>query len=162
MNNAETSSICESRIGFNENEDEILCRAEQILYKHFKRSNYLLSPDTTRNYLKLLLAREHRELFIVIFLDTQNGVLDHQCLFKGSIESATVYPREVVKAVLDRNAASVILSHNHPSGNAEPSTQDKIITSRIVSALETIDVRVLDHIIVGGSNTISFAEQGLI
>jgi DNA repair protein RadC len=154
------SSVCESNTILND--EEILKRAQQILTDRFMRSNYLTSPNETRNFLKLLFAEESRELFVVIFLDNQNGVLDHQCLFKGSIDSATVYPREVVKAVLDRNAASVILSHNHPSGSPEPSTQDKFITSRIINALETIDVRVLDHVIVGGPNTMSFAERGLL
>lgn len=141
---------------------QILYWAESILLEQFKRSNFLSSPDITRNFLKIMFAKETREIFALIFLDNQNGVLGVEVLFQGTIDGAAVYPREVVKAVLDNHAAAVILSHNHPSGSAEPSQADQRITNRIVSALETIDVRVLDHLIVGGSEIVSFAERGLL
>lgn len=143
-------------------EEEVLYWAEIILTNRFSRSNYLTSPEETRGFLKLLLSREHREVFLVIFLDNQLGVLSHQILFQGTIDSATIYPREVVKSTLDNNAAAVILCHNHPSGLSEPSEADKRITERIIKALETIDVRVLDHLITGGTNITSFAERGLL
>lgn len=143
-------------------EEEVLYWAEIILTNRFSRSNYLTSPEETRGFLKLLLSREHREVFLVIFLDNQLGVLSHQILFQGTIDSATIYPREVVKSTLDNNAAAVILCHNHPSGLSEPSEADKKITGRIIKALETIDVRVLDHLITGGTNITSFAERGLL
>lgn len=146
----------------NISEEEVLYWAEMILTNRFSRSNYLTSPEETRGFLKVLLSREHREVFLVIFLDNQLGVLSHQILFQGTIDSATIYPREVVKSTLDNNAASVILCHNHPSGQSEPSDADKRITERIVKALETIDVRVMDHLITGGANITSFAERGLL
>lgn len=143
-------------------EDEVLYWAEKIITKRFTRSNYLNSPDATRDFLKIILAKEKREIFMIIFLDTQNGVLSHEILFQGTIDGAAVYPREIVKAALDNNAASVILVHNHPSGWPEPSQADVSITDRIVKSLETIDVRVIDHLIAGGTRTTSFAERGLI
>lgn len=146
----------------NISEEDVLYWAEKIVTKRFTRSNYLTSPDATREFLQIILAKEHRELFIVIFLDNQNGVLGYEILFQGTIDGAAIYPREIVKAVLENNSASVILAHNHPSGTATPSEADKRITSRVVNALETIDVRVLDHLVVGGIDVISFAERGLL
>ena len=146
----------------NISEDEVLYWADKIVRQRFIRSNYLTSPDATREFLKITLALEHREHFLIIFLDNQNGVLGYSTLFHGTIDGAAVYPREIVKAVLDQNAAAVILAHNHPSGSTEPSQADIKITERIVKALETIEVRVLDHLITGGTMTISFAEKGLI
>lgn len=155
--NTETEKLPE-----NISEEDVLYWAEKIVTKRFTRSNYLTSPDATRAFLQIILAKEHRELFIVIFLDNQNGVLGYETLFQGTIDGAAIYPREIVKAVLENNSASVILAHNHPSGTATPSEADKRITSRVVNALETIDVRVLDHLVVGGIDVISFAERGLL
>lgn len=146
----------------NVSEEDVLYWAEKIVTKRFSRSNYLTSPDATRSFLQILLASENRELFIVIFLDNQNGVLTHEILFQGTIDAAAVYPRDIVKAVLVNNAAAVILSHNHPSGMPEPSFADQKITDRVVKALETIDVRVLDHLVIGGTDIVSFAERGLL
>ncbi len=146
----------------NISEEDVLYWAEKIVTKRFTRSNYLTSPDATREFLQIILAKEHRELFIVIFLDNQNGVLGHETLFQGTIDGAAIYPREIVKAVLDNNSASVILAHNHPSGTAIPSEADKRITTRVIQALDTIDVRVLDHLVVGAIDIVSFAERGLL
>lgn len=146
----------------NISEEDVLYWAEKIITRRFIRSNYLTSPDATREFLQIILAKEHRELFIVIFLDNQNGVLGYETLFQGTIDGAAVYPREIVKAVLDNNSASVILAHNHPSGTAIPSEADKRITTRVIQALDTIDVRVLDHLVVGGIDIVSFAERGLL
>lgn len=143
-------------------EDEVLDWAKKIVTKRFTRSNYLTSPDATKDFLKFLLVSKPREHFLVVFLDNQHGVLCYESLFEGTIDGAAVYPREVVKSVLNNNAAAIILAHNHPSGAAEPSNADRLITDRIVRALETIDVRVLDHLIVGGTSTVSFAERGWI
>lgn len=143
-------------------EDEVVYWAKEIVAKRFIRSNYLTSPEVTREFLKLSLVNESRENFLAIFLDNQHGVLGYESLFKGTIDTAAVYPREVVKSALNNNAAAVILCHNHPSGSAEPSPADRLITDRIVTALDTINIRVLDHLIVGGSTIISFAERGLI
>lgn len=143
-------------------EEEVLYWAQDIVTKRFTRSNYLTSPNTTKEFLKILLAQEQRENFIVIFLDNQHGVLGYESLFTGTIDSAVVYPREVVKSVLNNNAAAVILCHNHPSGSPEPSQADRTITDRLINSLNTINVKVLDHLIVGGSRIVSFAEEGLI
>ncbi|HGP3147634.1 TPA: JAB domain-containing protein, partial [Pseudomonas aeruginosa] len=102
------------------------------------------------------------EVFAALFLDSQHRLLEYVELFRGTIDAAAVYPREVVKEALRVNAAAVIFSHNHPSGNPEPSQADKVLTQRLKEALALVDVRTLDHIIVGGEATASFAEQGLL
>lgn len=156
------TKIEEKSIPNNISEEDVLYWAEKIITERFSRSNYLTSPDATREFLRILLSKEDREVFIIIFLDNQNGVLGYESLFQGTIDGAAVYPREIVKSVLNNNAASVILAHNHPSGEAEPSQADQRITIRIIQALETIEVKVLDHLIVGGAITLSFAERGLL
>lgn len=143
-------------------EEQILTIAENILKARFTRSNYLTSPDHTRAYLRVLFSKESREVFGMVMLDNQHGVLGHEKLFYGTIDSAFIYPREIVKTVLNTNTSAVILVHNHPSGCAEPSIADKAITQKISEALKTIDVRVLDHLLVAGTQIVSFAELGLI
>jgi DNA repair protein RadC len=145
-----------------ESDDDILNYAKTIMESRFKRSRYLNNPSTTRDYLKLTLANKERECFGVVYLDSQNGVLAFSILFEGTIDGAVVYPREVVKESLNHNAAAVILVHNHPSGNPEPSEADKTITKRLIEALSIIDIRVLDHLIVGGNDITSLAERGLL
>jgi DNA repair protein RadC len=144
------------------NEDDVLATARTIMESRFQRSHYLTSPDVTRQYLSLSLANEPREVFGLVYLDTRHGVLGLEILFQGTIDGATVYPREVVKRALDANAAAVILVHNHPSGNPEPSRADQLLTERICKALETVEIRVLDHLIVAGGGVVSLAERGLI
>ena len=144
------------------NEDDVLTTARSIMESRFQRSHYLPSPDVTRQYLTLSLANEPRDVFGLVFLDSGHGVLGLEILFQGTIDGAAVYPREVVKRALDANAAAVILVHNHPSGNPEPSRADQLLTERICKALETVEIRVLDHLIVAGSGVVSFAERGLI
>ncbi len=101
-------------------------------------------------------------MFALILLDSQHGVLGFEKLFYGTIDSASVYPREVIKTVLSANAAAVIIAHNHPSGNPEPSQADITLTKRLQEALNTIDARLLDHLVVGGPGVVSFAERGLL
>ena len=108
------------------------------------------------------LATEEREVFGIILLDSQHGVLGFEILFHGTIDTASVYPREVIKSVLNANAAAVILTHNHPSGRPEPSTADVALTKRLQTALETIEVHLLDHLVIGGADSVSFAERGLL
>ena len=108
-----------------------------------------------------LRDRDH-EVFVVLLLDNQNRVVHYHELFRGTIDAASVYPREVVKLALNKGAAEVILAHNHPSGVAEPSSADRLITEKLVQALGLVDIRVLDHLIVGDGVTVSFAERGLI
>ncbi len=143
-------------------ESDILDWANRILESRFQRSHYLNNPGLTKDYLHSTLADKKREVFAVVFLDNQHAVIGLEILFYGTIDGASVYPREIVKAALDYNAAAVILAHNHPSGMAEPSTADHRITERIVDALKTVDIRVLDHLIIGGNTSVSFAERGLI
>jgi len=119
------------------------------------------SSQATKDFLSFKLGKYEREVFAVMLLDSQHKLIDYQELFFGTINAASIYPREVVKAVLAENAAAVIFAHNHPSGEIEPSQADIAITSRLKAALALIDVPVLDHIVIGESAT-SFAERGLL
>lgn len=120
------------------------------------------SPDLVKNYLKMQLAEKEREVFACLFLDNRHRLIEYKELFYGTLDGASVHPREVVKAALKCNAAALILSHNHPSGVPEPSKADEAITARLKQALDLIDIRILDHIIIGGLESVSFAERGLI
>jgi DNA repair protein RadC len=136
-------------------------RALSLLEKHLREpGTSFTSACEARDWLRLQLAGLEREVFVVLHLDNQHRLLACETLFTGSIRSTEVHPREVVKAVLRHNAAAVILAHNHPSGEAEPSQADRQITDRLVNALALVDVRVLDHLIVGGLDIVSFAERG--
>lgn len=143
-------------------EATILRVAEKIREARFYRETFLSNPTVARDYLVAKLAMLEHEVFAVIFLDTRHAVIAFEILFTGTIDGASVHPREVVKQALRRNAAAVIFSHNHPSGVPEPSQADRDITGQLKEALRYVDVRVLDHVIVGGNSTVSFAERGLI
>jgi len=142
--------------------------ALQLLSAELQRRNLhttvdeFTAPDIVKTYLILSLALEEREHFHVLFLNNQHKLLLDARLFSGTIDGASVYPREVVKQALQCNAAAVILAHNHPSGICAPSEADKSITDKIRQALATVDIRTLDHIIVGHRETYSFAEQGAL
>ena len=142
--------------------EEILTAARSILAHRIRRGATLSNPRQTRDFLRLQLATHDHELFAILFLDNRHRVIEFVPLFRGTIDGASVHPREVVKEALARNAAAVILAHNHPSGIAEPSQADEIITARLRDALALIDVRVLDHIVVTGDDSVSFAERGLL
>lgn len=143
--------------------DEVINAAKHIMESMMEQRDILLtSPDMVRQYLMMRLGRAEREIFCVLFLDNQNRLIIAEDLFMGTIDGASVYPREVVKASLKHNAAAVMLAHNHPSGVLDPSQADERITQRLQAALELIDVRVLDHFIVSGSHSVSFAERGLL
>ncbi|MBV8658265.1 MAG: DNA repair protein RadC [Burkholderiales bacterium] len=120
------------------------------------------NPEAVRDYLRLWLGNELRECFGVLFLDSQHGLQAAEILFRGTIDQATVHPRELVKRALTLNAAAVILAHNHPSGSTTPSQADVALTHRIASALELIDVRLLDHFVVTSGQAASMAELGLL
>ncbi len=122
----------------------------------------LTSPDAVRDYLRLTLAPLPHEAFMALFLDSQNRLLAAHELFRGTLAQTSVYPREVVKAALAENAAGVIFAHNHPSGVAEPSRADELLTSSLKQALALVDIRTLDHFVVAGSRVVSFAERGLL
>lgn len=147
-----------------EKENQIIAEAKQLLYKRMTNRKYdqFTSPGAVRDYLCLHLAERKYEIFYCLFLDSQHRLLDGKELFRGTIDGCSVYPREVVKATLEINAAAVILAHNHPSGVAEPSAADRQITDRLKNALALVDVRVLDHFVVGDKDVISFAERGWI
>jgi len=124
--------------------------------------NALSSPAAVRDYLRLLLAPLQHEVFVGIFLDAQNRVIATEELFKGTLTQTSVYPREIVKSALRHNAAAVIFAHNHPSGIAEPSRADEMLTQSLKQALALVDVKVLDHFIIAASSALSFAERGLL
>jgi DNA repair protein RadC len=141
---------------------DIIGMAKQLLADQFERDTLISSPSDSRDYLISQLADLEHEVFAVLFLDNRHRVISFDHLFNGTIDGASVHPREVVKRALRHNAAAVILTHNHPSGIPEPSSADQSLTRRLKEALALIDVRVLDHIVVGGVETVSFAERGLI
>lgn len=118
------------------------------------------SSSSVRDWLRLQLATLDREAFTVLWLDNQHRLISHDTLFLGTINSITVHPREVVKSGLKNNAAAAVLAHNHPSGEAEPSQADRLITERLKQALDLVDIRLLDHLVVGGMDIVSFAERG--
>ena len=122
----------------------------------------LVSPQAVRDYLRLSLATRPYEVFLGLFLDSQNRVLAAEELFRGTLAQTSVYPREVVKAALARNAAAMIFAHNHPSGVAEPSRADELLTQALKQALALVDIRTLDHFVVAGGQLTSFAERGLL
>ena len=122
----------------------------------------LSNPRATREYLRARLRDRDHEVFCCMFLDNRHRIIAFEEIFRGTIDGASVHPRDVVKLALARNAAAVILAHNHPSGIAEPSQADEMITGRLRDALALVDIRVLDHIVVGDGSTVSFAERGLL
>lgn len=122
----------------------------------------LTSPEAVRDYLRLSLSTLPHEAFMALFLDSQNRLLAARELFRGTLAQTSVYPREVVKAALAENAAGVIFAHNHPSGVAEPSRADELLTASLKSALALVDIRTVDHFVVAGSRVVSFAERGLL
>ncbi|GAB6140879.1 DNA repair protein RadC [Methylosoma difficile] len=138
----------------------------EMARRHFKevlqRGDALKNPDITRAYLSAQLRGYSYEVFACLFLDNQNRVIQLDELFRGTLDSASVYPREVAKQALHHNASAVIFAHNHPSGVAEPSQADRFITDKLKQALALFDIRVLDHFIIGDGQPYSFAEHGLI
>ncbi len=133
-----------------------------ILETTFKRGEPLTNSELTRQFCQLQIATRPDENFGCMFLDNQHRLISYETLFNGTIDGAAVYPRVVVRRALELNSAAVIFTHNHPSGLPEPSKADISITKRLKSALDTIDIRVLDHIIVGSDGTVSMAERGTL
>ncbi|KPG99654.1 hypothetical protein AEQ67_11010 [Pseudomonas sp. RIT-PI-q] len=138
----------------------VLEMARRHLAERLRRDSVMESPLAVRDYLKAMLRHEPHEVFGCLFLDSKHRVLAFETLFRGSIDSTSVYPRQVVKRALAHNAAALILCHNHPSGNTDPSQADRMLTKRLQEALDLIDVRVLDHFIVGDGDPLSMAEYG--
>ena len=136
--------------------------SRRYLAEKLSRQAALTSPSATRDYLSSHLRGRPHEVFACLYLDAQHRVLAFEELFRGTIDGASVYPREVVKAALKKNAAAMIFAHNHPSGIAEPSTADRSLTRRLKDALALVDIRVLDHLVIGDGEVVSFAERGWI
>lgn len=146
-----------------QDEDRIIRQAIALLEQRvFTAGPALSSPDAVRDYLRLKLIAEPNEVFAAIFLNNQNEVLAYEPLFTGSVTQTAVYPRVVVQRALALNASAVIFAHQHPSGVKEPSAADRLLTDQLKSVLTLVDVRVLDHIVVGKGTPYSFAESGLL
>ena len=136
--------------------------SRRALSEQLQQRDVFKSPQAVRDYLVLKLGSLTKEVFLVLFLDTQNRLLASEEMFSGSLSETSVYPREVLKRALHHNAASVIFAHNHPSGITQQSQADELLTKQLKQALALVDVQVLDHFIVAGNNTLSFSERGLL
>ncbi len=141
--------------------DELIECARQCILKRFNDGYAIRSPSDTEAYLQTMLGDAEHEIFSILFLDNRHKVIRYQEMFRGTIDGCSVYPREVVKQALALNSAAIILAHNHPSKVSEPSQADERITRRLKSALELVDIRVLDHLIIGSTVT-SMASRGLL
>ena len=142
--------------------DEVLSQARRVLSHRVRRGATMSSPQEVKDYLRMQIGALEHEVFCVLFLDAQHRLIEFKPMFRGTVSQTSVYPREVVKEALALNAAAVIFSHNHPSGLAEPSRADEHLTQALKTALALVDVRVLDHMVVGGDEVRSFAEMGLL
>jgi DNA repair protein RadC len=140
--------------------EEVLKAARQVLGRRVRRGSALTSPELVRDYLRSRIGTLEHEVFVALLLDSQHRLITYLELFRGTLAQTSVYPREVVKAALTHNAAAMIFAHNHPSGTPEPSRADELLTHALKQALALVDVRVLDHFIVAGAETTSFAETG--
>lgn len=143
-------------------DDEIIAKAKAILAKRVRKTPMLTKPADIKAYLSCHFAGHERESFVVLHLDAQHRLIEAETLSLGTLSQCSVYPREVVKGALARNTAAVAFAHNHPSGVAEPSRADEYLTQTLKAALNMVDVRVLDHLVVGADSVVSFAERGLI
>jgi DNA repair protein RadC len=141
---------------------EIISAARHALSRRVRRGASLTSPRLVRDFLSLKLGALEHESFAVLLLDNRHRLIDYVELFRGTIDGASVHPREVVKLALARNAAAVVLAHPHPSGLPEPSRADEVITRRLQEALALVDIRVVDHVIIAGGESVSLAERGLL
>jgi DNA repair protein RadC len=152
------------KAGVQSNDDAIIARALKILEfrARYAEDVAISSPNAARDYCRLKLGNRPHEVFAVLWLDAQNRLIEYEELFTGTLTQTSVYPREVVKAAMIHNAAGVILTHNHPSGVAEPSQADQMLTTTLKQALTLVDVKVLDHLVVSSAGTTSFAERGLL
>ena len=150
--------------GFPAQEQAVIRRALEILESRLRTDPgpYIETPAEAVEYFKLTLAAEPAEVFAVAFLDSRHRLIEIREMFRGTVDGASVYPREIVRAVIETNAAAVVMAHQHPSGNPEPSEADRSITLKLGKALASIDVRVLDHVVIGGMEHVSLAERGWI
>ena len=151
-----TDTVLAHRLGIAR---ELLLRE---LREQMRSSPVMSSPQILRDWLRLYCAKLEHEVFLVLYLDTQHRLIEAAELFRGTLTQTSVYPREMVKGALARNAAALAVAHNHPSGEVEPSRADEMLTQTLKSALSLVDVRVIDHFVVAGDQVISFAERGLV
>jgi DNA repair protein RadC len=145
-----------------EEDNDTIAQAMAILARRMVEREVLASSTTVKNYCQLWIARKPHECFCVLFLDSQNRLIECEEMFRGTLAQTSVYPREVVKRALEVGAAAVILTHNHPSGTVQPSRPDEVLTQTLKAALALVDVRVLDHVIVAPGQSLSMAERGLL
>lgn len=143
-------------------EDDILTMAQQLARRRFRKGQPLQHPKAVFSYLQILLQDYEHEVFALLLLDSKHRIIRFQELFRGTLDTTSVHTREVVKFALSYNAAAVILVHNHPSGDPQPSQADYTLTTKLKQALELVGMRTLDHIIVGGEGCVSLAEQGYL
>jgi len=141
---------------------EVIAASRWLMTRRVRRGTPLHSPHVVRDFLAVKLGTLEHEVFAVLLLDTRHRLIEYVELFRGTIDGASVHPREVVKLALARNAAAIILAHPHPSGIAEPSAADELITRRLQEALALVDIRVLDHLIIAGGEAVSLSERGLL
>lgn len=149
--------ICEKA-----DEEYYLRKALAIMDARIANRTRIKSPEEVRTYLLLKMQSYEREVFGVLYLNTRHDIIHQEDIFFGTLDSCTVHPREVVRGALKRNASAVIAYHNHPSGDPEPSTADNNLTTRLKSALDMLDIRLLDHIVCGSGSSVSYAERGLL
>ncbi|HHA2712220.1 TPA: DNA repair protein RadC [Stenotrophomonas maltophilia] len=142
--------------------DQIVAAARQVADQRVQRGASFKDPSVSRGYFRDKLAGLEREVFAAVFLDTRHRLIESAELFQGTVDGAEVHPRELVRQALLCNAAAVIVAHNHPSGDVEPSAADRAVTIRLKQALALVDVRLLDHVIVGGTQTLAMAERGWV
>ena len=151
----------DTRIDYLPAEADILGQAENILRKRLERLGKITDPTQASEFLRMRLGGLEHEEFHVVFLDARHAIIAVEAMFRGTIDGAEVHPREVARAALRHNAAAVVLAHNHPSGNAEPSAADRALTARLKQALALLDIRVIDHIVVG-EICVSMAARGWV
>ena len=157
-----SDGVLSFRHGLRNRERAIIEKALEIVGRGLREAEVFATPDAVKNYLRLQLAGEGRELFSVLYLDSHNRAIAFENHFTGTLTRTSVYPREIMLAALRHSASAVVLSHNHPSSVVRPSRADEALTQTLKLALELVDVRVLDHVIVGRNGSLSMAEQGLI
>lgn len=144
------------------NAREVLAEAQRLLARQMSGAPVLDSPTVVRDFVRARLGMAQHEVFALIFVNSQFRVIDYEEMFRGTLTSTSVYPREIVKEALQRNSGAVIAVHNHPSGNCEPSQADMQLTKTLRNALELVDVRLIDHLVVTAAQIVSFAERGLL
>lgn len=147
---------------FLQSEQDILQQAEAIVRARLERVGHVREPSATMDYLKAHLAHRPNEVFGALFLDTRHGIIAMEDMFHGGISGAEVHPRVVAQRALELNAAALIVYHNHPSGNPEPSAADRAVTARLKQALALLDIRLIDHIVIGGLESVSLAAKGWV